>query len=588
MLQEDDSQASVQLLLRISAQLESYHIQTPFVNSTLGPSPPSSAFEPTNAARWVNSLWFLSLLFSLAAAVIGILAKQWIREYQKWNEATASPRENVLVRQLRYESWEVWHTAAIISSIPAMLELAVVLFICGLIIFLWAVDLIVAIVVTVFSALFLVAVSTLTLLPAFFKRCPYKSPTAWALVLAVAAVKRILQSIYRLALAVMDAGAASRKLYSSEVKLQFRALLTSAHGEERETRDWRRRDIIGGSATTYPTADGRQLSSTGLIAIVREEMSEITDNGSFVPSSSTILEERIPVLEPQATSIAREPMQLFSALMWSTAISNKEDFRLLEGLQKCAQSLYKPKRSFPISAVGAAESAIVRGIRHVTIWTLFDGLFSHARPTSREDEKLHPATAVRLWLHPRYTVGTVGPTPHPLPMIISPEPMVNPEPEISSIMRPVISQERISHHTFSIMLAQEIKTAVVELLSFGIWLQADDNLFKRRIAELLSAFQYAIVAGELEGSYTEMDRPLSVLLEAFTLIYDSHWRPQFDFMFPGLRTSLLEAVWRHATLYADVCVTEGDDTYIRLSLGKCTWCPFGSAPTHTHTDTLFP
>ncbi|KIP03792.1 hypothetical protein PHLGIDRAFT_48522, partial [Phlebiopsis gigantea 11061_1 CR5-6] len=139
----------------------------------------ASPFVPTSAARWINSLWFLSLLFSLAAAVTGILAKQWIREYQKWDEATAPTRENVLVRRIRYESWEGWHTAAIISSIPAMLELAVVLFVCGLIVFLWTVDVVVAIVVTIFSAIFLMAVATFTLLPAFFKRCPYKSPTAW-------------------------------------------------------------------------------------------------------------------------------------------------------------------------------------------------------------------------------------------------------------------------------------------------------------------------------------------------------------------------------------------------------------------------
>lgn len=138
------------------------------------------AFTPGTAVRWINSLFFLSLVVSLAAALFGILSKQWLREYMEWNAPLASPRENVLVRQLRAESWDRWNVEATISAIPALLEIAMIFFLGGLTTLLWVLDSVVAIVVTVAVAIFLGAVAAFTVLPIALTRCPYKSPTAWA------------------------------------------------------------------------------------------------------------------------------------------------------------------------------------------------------------------------------------------------------------------------------------------------------------------------------------------------------------------------------------------------------------------------
>ncbi|EKM61824.1 uncharacterized protein PHACADRAFT_84717, partial [Phanerochaete carnosa HHB-10118-sp] len=139
-------------------------------------SPP---FIPSASARWINSLFFISLVLSLAAALLGILAKQWIREYMQWNSPLAAPRENVLVRQMRFEAWEAWNVAATISAVPALLEVAMILFLVGMIILLWTLDDVVAICVTAATAAFLLVVSAFTILPVLFHRCPYRSPTAW-------------------------------------------------------------------------------------------------------------------------------------------------------------------------------------------------------------------------------------------------------------------------------------------------------------------------------------------------------------------------------------------------------------------------
>ena len=119
-------------------------------------------------------------MLSLAAAFFGLLAKQWLREYMRWNSSLSAPRENVLVRQIRFEAWESWNVAATISSIPALLELAMVLFLIGVDVLLWSLDSVVAVIITAVVIIFLTVAILTSLLPIFLKRCPYKSPTAWA------------------------------------------------------------------------------------------------------------------------------------------------------------------------------------------------------------------------------------------------------------------------------------------------------------------------------------------------------------------------------------------------------------------------
>ncbi|THG96094.1 hypothetical protein EW026_g5668 [Hermanssonia centrifuga] len=180
MLQQDNVQVSADFLARISAKLDSFQITPPFINSTASHDPSPSSFTVSTSARWINILWFLSLLFSLASALFGILAKQWIREYLQWNQTTASPRDNVLLRQLRSEAWVKWKVPAGIAAIPALLEVAVVLFLVGLIVFVWMLDFVVALVISVAAGTILIIVFIVTTLPAFFQHCPYKSPTGWA------------------------------------------------------------------------------------------------------------------------------------------------------------------------------------------------------------------------------------------------------------------------------------------------------------------------------------------------------------------------------------------------------------------------
>ena len=199
MLQADNSDTTNQLLaFSVSTQLRTARtIISDTLNNTLASlaDAASTSFSPSTATRWINILFFLSLVFSLAAALFSILAKQWIREYIKRNSPLALPRENVLFRRVRIEAWEDWHVPMILSFILILLELGMILFLAGVIIplRLWTLDDVVAKVVTVSISIFLGAFTAFTALP-IFKRCPYRSPTVWACLMLLKFISLVLVS----------------------------------------------------------------------------------------------------------------------------------------------------------------------------------------------------------------------------------------------------------------------------------------------------------------------------------------------------------------------------------------------------------
>ena len=177
LLQQDNSRLSVQLLSVIALRLGEPSTQP---NASTTPLPDSTTFQPSSTILAINALWFVSLVLSLAAALFGILAKQWCREYLKWYAAPEPAIDNVLLRQLRFEAWQRSNATSIVASVPALLETALVLFVTGLIVFVWTLHWVVAVPATIAIVLLLVLASGLTLMPVFSHVSPYKSPTGWA------------------------------------------------------------------------------------------------------------------------------------------------------------------------------------------------------------------------------------------------------------------------------------------------------------------------------------------------------------------------------------------------------------------------
>ncbi|GJE95634.1 hypothetical protein PsYK624_118200 [Phanerochaete sordida] len=193
MLQQSPSDVANQLLAANNKMLRdgftaliSPHSSVPPTFSTAIVPP----FQPSSAARWINSLFFVSLVLSLSAAFLGIQIKQWIGEYMRWNLLLGVPSQNITIRQFRYEAWTSWRVDAVISIVPALLGLAMILFFVGVVILLWTLDQVVAICGTMAAATFLLIFAAFTILPVFSRRCPYRTPTVWALLLAWKSISR--------------------------------------------------------------------------------------------------------------------------------------------------------------------------------------------------------------------------------------------------------------------------------------------------------------------------------------------------------------------------------------------------------------
>ncbi|TFK44152.1 hypothetical protein BDQ12DRAFT_717331 [Crucibulum laeve] len=183
---------STRLLAQIAAELASINGR----NATTTTPPPQENFSPSALAVRLNTFWFLSLTLSLATVLVGILALQWIREYERYE--TTSYKERLEIRQMRYKAIVKWQVPNIIWGLPVLLQSALILFFLGMLDLLRSLDSIVAVILSIVVGLvFLVIVATtmipgiqllfmcsllniLDVHPQSWSFCPYKSPQSWA------------------------------------------------------------------------------------------------------------------------------------------------------------------------------------------------------------------------------------------------------------------------------------------------------------------------------------------------------------------------------------------------------------------------
>ncbi|CAL1698975.1 unnamed protein product [Somion occarium] len=165
-LQIDPAEISVLLLTQIAMQLN-----TSAINPAL-----LSQSQPTAISRVsirINTLWFSSLVFSLVTASLGMLVKQWLREYLAL-EAT-SAQERCRIRHYRHKGLVRWRVLEIAALLPLLLQTALILFFIGLSDFLRDLNPIVGWVVTGLVASWLVVWVSTMVAPVFYAQCPYKT-----------------------------------------------------------------------------------------------------------------------------------------------------------------------------------------------------------------------------------------------------------------------------------------------------------------------------------------------------------------------------------------------------------------------------
>lgn len=157
-------------------------------------------FKPTAEVVRINIFWFLSLIIALSTALIGILCKQWIREYQR--SPSISNEEAFKLRQLRHESWESWRVPEIIRSTSLLLQVSLLLFFAGTLDLLWS-----QAKVTIITAVVAVAAGLSTLfmlltiiLPSCYNRIVLPNTAEWNNLIPCAyrsPLSRVLLSLLR-------------------------------------------------------------------------------------------------------------------------------------------------------------------------------------------------------------------------------------------------------------------------------------------------------------------------------------------------------------------------------------------------------
>ncbi|OCH85250.1 hypothetical protein OBBRIDRAFT_740216, partial [Obba rivulosa] len=126
---------------------------------------------------WINTLWLSSLVLSLSGASIGIVVRQWLKHFI--TPTPYDPKHSAYIHYLRWELGVIqWHVPQILDLLPVCLLLAVILFLVGLVGLLWALNNVVAAIISGQVGLLCLLALYTTMAPAWRPDCPYKSPQA--------------------------------------------------------------------------------------------------------------------------------------------------------------------------------------------------------------------------------------------------------------------------------------------------------------------------------------------------------------------------------------------------------------------------
>ncbi|KAA1467125.1 hypothetical protein DENSPDRAFT_868872 [Dentipellis sp. KUC8613] len=174
-LQPDPSETTALVLGTISQQLAALH-------NGASPIPAADVAHDANTQGpsatqvGINVLWFLSLVFSLSCALGATLVQQWARTYIQGTEERFVPHERARMRTFLLDGVERFGVSAMVQGIPVLLHIALFLFLGGLIVFLFSINTTVAGTVLSICVLCALVYGLLTLLPAIFDACPYRTP----------------------------------------------------------------------------------------------------------------------------------------------------------------------------------------------------------------------------------------------------------------------------------------------------------------------------------------------------------------------------------------------------------------------------
>lgn len=174
LLQPDPAELSLNALVQISQQLGSFVLNPGFVNSTQVPFSLPTTSGPSQRSLWVNGLWFTALVLGLITASLGMLVKQWLREFL--DNTYVSPEERRRVRLFRIRGLRNYKVSEIAAFLPILLQASLLFFFVGLAVFTHTVNTIIGWVISTIVIAWGAVVIITTVIPLASSQCPYKTP----------------------------------------------------------------------------------------------------------------------------------------------------------------------------------------------------------------------------------------------------------------------------------------------------------------------------------------------------------------------------------------------------------------------------
>jgi hypothetical protein len=130
-------------------------------------------FRPMKSSLVVNVVWFTSLGLTLISALAAVLARGWLAQY---TPATPGVRSSdACERHLRYLRSREWRLAVIVGGIPLLIQLALVLFAAGLVVFTAGDNAGISLALLVMTGLTGFLYFLGTILPWFSPACPFQT-----------------------------------------------------------------------------------------------------------------------------------------------------------------------------------------------------------------------------------------------------------------------------------------------------------------------------------------------------------------------------------------------------------------------------
>ena len=122
---------------------------------------------------------YASLIISLLAAFVAMLGKQWLNRYLR--NSGGSMIERCGDRQLKCDGLKKWPLHFCIESLPVMLQVALLLLVCGLCKHMWSINPTVAYTLIILAGLGVLFYLVIVLVGTLSYACPFQTPASTAL-----------------------------------------------------------------------------------------------------------------------------------------------------------------------------------------------------------------------------------------------------------------------------------------------------------------------------------------------------------------------------------------------------------------------